>query len=451
MEKKEQQFGLMTAITMIVGICIGSGIFFKGDDILRFTGGSVALGVLVLCIGAFSIIFGSISLTELSVRTEKSGGVVGYFEEFISTEMASAFGWFQMLLYYPTINVVVAWAAGIYTLMVLGIEGSLELQILIGLGYLLFFYFLNYVSNRLGGYFQIISTYVKLVPLIGIALIGLFWTKDTPEIPATMTKVPLTNVGMGWLAALAPVAFSYDGWSVATSITNEVKNPKKTMPLALTIGPLIVLVVYLSYFIGLTGILGPEFVLAAGDQAIYSIGQLLFGAHGGTIITLFVVISVLGVTNGLAMGNLRMPHALASKKMMPNADKILGTNKLKTMTPRSFRLSLGCALFWMFIHYLTQKMGIMAGGDISEIAIVFSYICYPILYVKIIKMKLSGEIKSTFKGLIAPVLGILGSAIIVVGGIVSNPVYVSIFIVICFLVCAYGYYYYATTKKRSLS
>ena len=80
MKKEEQHYGLMTAITMIVGICIGSGIFFKADNILQFTGGNVWLGVLVLGIGALSIIFGSISLTELSVRTNKSGGLVGYLK-----------------------------------------------------------------------------------------------------------------------------------------------------------------------------------------------------------------------------------------------------------------------------------------------------------------------------------------------------------------------------------
>lgn len=73
MEEKNQQhhYGLFTATTMIIGIVIGSGIFFKADDVLNYTGGSVALGVLVFCIGAFSIIFGSLTLTELSTRTKK--------------------------------------------------------------------------------------------------------------------------------------------------------------------------------------------------------------------------------------------------------------------------------------------------------------------------------------------------------------------------------------------
>ncbi|MGX6979748.1 APC family permease [Vagococcus elongatus] len=450
MENNEHHYGLMTAITMIVGICIGSGIFFKADDILRYTGGDVALGVVVLCLGAFSIIFGSLSLTELSVRTEKNGGLVGYFEDFISPEIASAFGWFQTFLYIPSINVVVSWAAGIYTLMMLGVTSTLERQILVGAVYLLLIYGMNYLSLRLGGNFQIITTYVKLIPLAGVALLGMFWQPDVAL--ETSGQVATTNSsGWLWLAALAPTAFSYDGWPVATSITNEIKNPKRNMPLALIIGPTVVLTVYVLYFLGINRILGAEYILQVGDQAIYDVGRLLLGERGGAIILSFVVVSVLGVTNGLTIGNLRMPQALATKNMIPFAKEVGEVDMKKKLSKNSFYISLFFSIFWMLIHYLTQKMNLIPGGDISEIAIIFGYICYPVLYVKIIQMYWKKEVKSVFKGLLSPVLGVLGSLIIVLGGIISNPVSVSIFIGICFIVSLTGFIYYRkkTFGKRS--
>ena len=101
MEKKKGHYGLTTAIAMIVGIVVGSGIFFKADDILIYTGGSVRLGIIAFMIGAISIIFGSLSLIELSLRSTKSGGVIAYYEEFLSDKVASAFGWFQIFVYFP--------------------------------------------------------------------------------------------------------------------------------------------------------------------------------------------------------------------------------------------------------------------------------------------------------------------------------------------------------------
>ncbi|HIW55637.1 MAG TPA: amino acid permease, partial [Firmicutes bacterium] len=64
-----KRYGLMTAVTMIVGIVVGSGIFFKSTDILQKTEGNVTLAVLVFIIGAVSIVFGSLSMSELALRT----------------------------------------------------------------------------------------------------------------------------------------------------------------------------------------------------------------------------------------------------------------------------------------------------------------------------------------------------------------------------------------------
>ena len=78
----KKKYGLFTAITMIVGICIGSGIFFKSDNILVATGGNMFLGVLVFIIGAIAIIFGGSCFGELAARSDQEGGNVAYFDKY---------------------------------------------------------------------------------------------------------------------------------------------------------------------------------------------------------------------------------------------------------------------------------------------------------------------------------------------------------------------------------
>ncbi|NLK75288.1 MAG: amino acid permease [Clostridiales bacterium] len=260
--KDNKHYGLMTAISMIVGIVVGSGIFFKGDDVLKYTGGNVLLGVLVFCIGAFGIIFGSLTLIEFSVRTKKNGGVAGYFEDFISKSIASGFGWFQTFVYYPTLIAVIGWVCGIYTCSLLGLDNTLELEIILGLLHIVIFYVINIVSVKVGGYFQNLTTIIKLIPLLGIAIISIFWSAANPTIPEGVELLTKSEVGIGWLSALVPIAYSFDGWVVATSITNEVRNPRKNMTLALIIGPIIVLGVYILYFLGLNKFLGPDYILS---------------------------------------------------------------------------------------------------------------------------------------------------------------------------------------------
>lgn len=446
LHNKKEHYGLFTATTMIVGIVIGSGIFFKSDDVLRYTGGNTLLGVLVLCIGALSIIFGSLTITELSIRTKKNGGIVGYFEDFISPKAGSAFGWFQTFVYYPTINAVIAWVAAIYFFSFIHVKASLEMQVLFGFFIFSFIYGMNLLSYRFGGYFQNISTVIKLIPLILIASVGLFWNNAAPAIPADVSIIPRTDVGFKWVAALAPIAYFFDGWIITTSITNEVKNPKKNMPLALIIGPIIVLSVYLLYFLGLNRMLGSEYIMSTGNEAVNMVGTLLFGQYGATILLAFVIIAVIGVINGISLGSIRLPQALASKNMLPNSDKIAKIDPKYEISLRSGLISYVITVIWMFLHYLTQKSGILHSSDISEISIVFSYSCYTILYLKVIRMKKENIITSIFKGVICPSLALCGSAIILIGGIVSNPFYVICFIVFCSLVCLAGYLYSATKK-----
>lgn len=72
--KKGKSYGLMTTIAMIVGVVIGSGIYFKVDDILNYAGGNVGLGMLIIALGSFAIVFGSLSISELAVRHSEAGG-----------------------------------------------------------------------------------------------------------------------------------------------------------------------------------------------------------------------------------------------------------------------------------------------------------------------------------------------------------------------------------------
>lgn len=179
MSKKNEKYNLLTAISMIVGICIGSGIFFKADDVLRDTGGNVGLGIFIFIIGALGIIFGSLSLSELTIISSIDGGLTGYFEEFVSPRIASGFAWFQTFMYLPAINVVVSWVASIYTMQILNIPFNLELATLIGATYLILLFVLNFISVKFGGVFQSLSTIIKLVPLLLIFVLALLKVEIT--------------------------------------------------------------------------------------------------------------------------------------------------------------------------------------------------------------------------------------------------------------------------------
>lgn len=414
----KNKYGLFTTIGMIVGVVIGSGIFFKSDNILIATGGSISLGVLVFSIAALGIIFGSLTISELASRNSKAGGIITYAEESYNKSVACSFGWFHTLLYYPTLIAVVSWVTGIYTCMLFGIEGTLEIQVLIGLAVVGILFLFNVLSAKAGGYFQNASTIIKLIPLILVALVGLVYGNPTSINPADVTNMQ----SLGWISAIAPIAFSFDGWIVATSIGHEIKNPKKNLPKALIIAPLFILIIYIAYFVGISTFVGPEMVMQLGDAHVDLAANKILGPMGAKIFIIFVIISIMGTVNGLLMGMIRLPYSLAIRGMFPKSDKISKVNDKLGIPVNSAMISLVVILFWVVIHYITQKFNVLPNSDISEISITINYVLYILLYVKVFNMGRSGEVKGIWKGFLNPILATVGSLIILIGSM-SNPLF----------------------------
>lgn len=416
MQKK--QYGLFTAVAMIIGIVIGSGIFFKSDDILNATGGSIALGVLVFCLAAISIIFGSLTIAELASRNDKAGGIITYAEDTCNKYVACAFGWFHTFLYYPTLIVVVSWVVGIYTVLLFGIQGTVTIEILIGFIIMTTIFVFNILSTKIGGYFQNLSTVIKLIPLFIIAILGLMFGDPSHIDMTQLTKIE----SAAWITAIAPIAFAFDGWIVATSIGHEIKNPKKNLPIALVAAPIFILTIYILYFVGISIYVGPEQVMALGNDHVYFAANQLFGSLGGKIILIFVIISVMGTVNGLTMGLIRLPHSLAIRQMFPNSSKVSQFNTRFGLSLSSAGVAYALCCFWMIIHFIIQSNGLLPSSDISEISITINYLLYIILYVKVFQMGKSGEIKGFWRGKINPLLAILGSLMILLGSM-SNPLF----------------------------
>ena len=438
---KKNEYGLFTAIAMIVGIVIGSGIFFKSDNILVATGGSVALGVLVFCIAAIAIIFGSLTISQLASRSSKEGGLIAYAEEYYNKSTSCAFGWFQTFLYFPTLIAVVSWVAGIYICILFGIEGTLEKQMLIGLAIMVFLFVINTLSAKLGGLFQNASTIIKLIPLLLIAVAGLVFGDTSSVSFSDITAMKST----GWIAAIAPIAFSFDGWVVSTSISHEIKDSKRNLPKALIIAPIFILIVYVLYFVGISMYIGPETIMSLGDAHVDLAANNLLGPWGAKIVLIFVIISIMGTINGLTLGMIRLPHSLSVRNMFPKSKVINKIDEKLLMPVNSAIVAFIIAIAWYIAHYLTTKFGLLPNSDISEISITMSYTMYILLYVKVIQLGRQGKISGIWNTIINPVLAIIGSLIILFGSMGNQLFW--IYAAFCLLVMLLAVLFYKKNEK----
>lgn len=442
-KNKHEKYSLLTAITMIVGTCIGSGIFFKSDNILIATNGSIMLGVILFVLAAIAIIFGSLSVGELAAKTNEPGGLVTYAQEFVNAKTACGFGWFLTFIYYPTIAVVVSWVIGVYVDILFHLQASLELQMIIGFIFLSICFVYNILLPKLGAIFQDVSTFIKMLPLLLLGILGILFGDPLAGLGDIG---PTTLLSSSWIMALGPIAYSYDGWIVATSIAHEVKDAKKAMPKALTIAPLIVLAIYTLYFVGITSYLGVDRVMALGDAHVSVAASALLGNAFAKMIVVFVIISVMGTVNGLVTGYMRMPYSLALRKgMFPWEAQLKKVDEKLDIPVYSAIFAFLVCTIWMVIHYLCTRFNILPNSDVSEIAISMAYMLYIVLYYQVYQLYRRKEIKSFFKGVICPLLATLGSFIILSGGMQSQ--YFIYYLFICGLVYLISQVYYHFHQK----
>lgn len=400
-----KKYSFITAFTMIIGICIGSGIFFKADDILEITGGNILLGIILLLVGALCVIFCGLAMGKIAENKVVDNGITSYFEMYYGKKIALAFDRFFSWLYLPSILIVIAWVSGIYLELFLERTTDFTFQIISGGVMLTVIYIINLYSMKSGEYFQNFSTVIKLIPLIIIGIVGLTSMKSEMVFtPFEANRIPMI------IPALLPIAFLFDGWSISTTITDKIENPTKSMKNALSFSPMIILLIYIVYFVGISSYIGVENVISLKNAAVFEAGNRIFGIYGGKIISFIVLISVLGGVNGLVIG-------------------FINTNKITLENKKTLKKS-GILVIWMFIHFVVTKFNLIGNSDISEISVVFSYFLYAILFVKQCGYLLKNR---NIGYLVITMIAIIFNIILIVGSFYVSPLYTLFFFGLCLM------------------
>ena len=254
-----RDLGLWGAISIVVGTVIGSGIFLVPRAmVLRV--GSPSMVFVVWVFGGLLSLCGALSYAELAAAMPEAGGEYVYLREAYGPLWGFLYGWTQMwvaksgsiatlataFFYYLT-NFFPLLDGVFYTVpLPLGAHGApLDLRYgqLLAMALILFLAGVNYFGVKLGGEVQIIVTAVKVFLIAFIVVAGLgFGTAHAPA-PAAAPH-PLTIAG--FFAALVAALWAYDGWNNVSMVASEIRQPQRSLPLALIAGTLAVIAIYLA-------------------------------------------------------------------------------------------------------------------------------------------------------------------------------------------------------------
>ncbi len=446
-----RKYGLFTAICMVVGIVIGSGVFFKAQTILEKTGGDMPLGIIAWLIGGAIMLVCLLTFSMMGQKYERVNGLVDYAEATVGPRYGYYIGWFSATIYFPAMTSVLCWLTARYTLVfITSVAPNFPMTVpveadgcILGpecMALTLFFmcatYAINALSPKVAGKFQTSTTVIKMIPLGLMAVVGIIYGLINGTLtnnfvtPATTENV----VDNPLFTAVCSTAFAYEGWIIATSINAEIKDSRKNLPRALIIGGITIVAIYLSYYIGVAGGASNQQLIDEGATVAYT---NIFGGVLGNILNLFIAISCWGTANGLMLGCTRCMYSLAIRNEGPAPKVYRQLDEQTNMPTNSAVFALLVTAAWFLYFYLSNLACSWTGPfvfDSSELPIITIYLMYlPIL----IQWMRKEKDQSLLRRFVLPVLALLGSLFMILASILSHGMgcfwYIIVFVVIMFL------------------
>ena len=346
-QELEKRYGLLTAICLVVGTVIGSGVFFKAQDVLQETNGNMPLGVIAWVIGGLVMLVSILAFAMIATKYGKGNGIVDYAGALVGPKYGYAVGWFMTTIYYPGMTSTLAWVSARYFMVFIsGVNPNIPMHIsasgggtvfgpetmVLAMLFLVGCYTMNALSPKLAGYFQVSTTFIKLIPLLMIMFGGVVYglvASDGMLVENFRTVVEVAKqdaTSNPLFAAVVTTSFAYEGWIVATAINGELKNAKRNLPIALVVGGIIIAVIYITYYIGVSGGASKATLMENGATVAFT---NIYGKTLGIFLDLFVVVSCLGTLNGLTIAVSRCMYSLASDKRGP------ASNLFNSVDPKS--------------------------------------------------------------------------------------------------------------------
>ena len=430
---------------LIAGSMIGSGIFIVPAEMVR-TGGSGSFLLLAWGLTALLTLLGAHSYGELAGMFPRAGGQYAYLREAYGSLTAFLYGWTVFTIIESGAIAAVSMAFGKFlgTLAPVVSEshfllGPLQVRAFqlssaitvgpyqIGLTparlcaiiLILSLSLANSFGARLGVWIQNTFTLAKLGSLAALILVGLLVAVPGPK--AAQDWIPTgANAGLPFLAALLVVQsgslFSSDAWNSVTFIASELRDPRRTIPLAMLVGPLMVMALYLLANVVYLRLLGPSGIAAAPSDRVGSeaLGTIL-GARGDVLMCVAILVSTFGCANGLILAGSRIYQAMAADGLFFRPAASLNRHGVPGF-------SLVIQATWASLLTLTGNYGQLLEFSIFANLLFYVLTVSGIFVLRVRQPQLPRPVKIKAYPLV-PILYLLGTLSIMVALLIYRPSY----------------------------
>jgi len=328
-----RRLGLTSAIMIVIGSVVGSGIFLTPSNVaaaVQIPGVMIFVWILT----GLLTLAGALTNAEIASQITDAGGQYVFFRILYSDLIAFLYGWTTFIVYQTgsiaAIAVAFAKYSGFFITLPhfspaleawqLPLIGNIHPFADIGLKLLaisaiMILAIINYFGVQFGGLVQNLFTFLKIAAIGGIIFLGFSYGQGSTDHFFPLWGSPtsgtlLSAIGVAMIATL----WSYDGWNGLTYLAGEIKEPQKTVPRALVIGTLAVIIIYAVTNLAYLYVL-PIGEIARSNLVAADMMEKVFQGYGGAIISLCVMVSAFGTVNGTSMTTARVYFAMAKDKL----------------------------------------------------------------------------------------------------------------------------------------
>lgn len=432
-ENLEKRYGFPVAFSMVVGIVIGIGIFFKAGQILKATNSNPKIALVAWVLGGLISIISGLTVAEIGAAIPETGGMIAWIKRVYGDRLAFLVGWAQMVIYCPALCALIAYYFARFSadLMEVDLTNNTLFIPCLAFGTITFLYLINMFTKNIGGKIQTIATIAKLIPLLLITIFGFLFGNNpepfsNPEVVSQITNSASTSPIMLLGVALVPVMFAFDGWIYVGTIAGDLKNVKKDLPKAIIFGIGFISILYLVLNIALFKVFSPEKIIEVG---MFGVATELFGKIGAKLIFLGIVVSAFGGLNGMIMVSTRTPYALALEGHLIKKEFFL---KIDSKFKQPINSSI---VMYILTVICLAAMIIIKNPDVfGDVPVALFWLFYSLVFLGVfILRKREPELERPYKVPLYPIIPILaltGAVSIFIYATISNPLYMAISVVL---------------------
>lgn len=430
-----QALGLGTAILMVAGNMIGSGVFKK------ITPMSAELMESSLILWAWAVaglitMLGAFSFASLATTTKEAGGQFQYFKNVFGDFFGFIYGWsfFTVISTASIASMAYVFAESLGNLFQVSpvLESYSTYSIagvifpfqnasikLIAITTLILLTLFNIRGVKGGGWLSNIVTSAKILGILLLIAWGLSYSGHTVNTPLAVQSITPSQTSnllhiSAFFTAMLGAFWAYDGWVNITNMASEFKNPTKNIPRAIIIGTALTMFLYLMVNYAYLQVLTPtdfaNLKTQQGSIAAVEVAGIVMGSVGITVISSLIMISTFGATQASTMSAARVYYQMAKEGYF---------FKPFSIVHRRFRtpyISLYGQMVWASLLILSGTF-----DQLTDMLIFAAFIFYGLGAIAVIRLKMIGKLSFTFGYPVIPLLFLFCCTVIVVNAIYTRP------------------------------